>query len=289
MSKITITVSGPVGVGKSTVCAKLETLLKHLGCQVEWFGGQEEHNLSLEDWTDYAKIPIEIVERIVHTVKVYETYTEQNGWLRVSQEEYDLTKDRYEHRILRIPASEIIDYAQVDELIAKHSEWTSQGYGIIDSHRHKFAQDILALVGAEPKHREEDHSTDQVAQVSDIDPVGFMMKHQTGPDRGFSWVKEDIKFSKEWERVGLYTEDQVLEMLKEAGKNYDDRALKWRTSFDAMHRRAMRSESRIGPAKFILEPAKFILDETDDPIEQEFNTPTISHEEAMKYVNRDQK
>ncbi|WP_242460842.1 hypothetical protein [Burkholderia cenocepacia] len=30
---------------------------------------------------------------------IYETYTGQNGWLEVSQEEYERTKDMYEHRI----------------------------------------------------------------------------------------------------------------------------------------------------------------------------------------------
>jgi Lar family restriction alleviation protein len=38
------------------------------------------------------------------TVKVYETYTGQNGWLEVTQEEYDRTKDKYEHRIRRVSA-----------------------------------------------------------------------------------------------------------------------------------------------------------------------------------------
>jgi hypothetical protein len=40
----------------------------------------------------------------VATVKVYETYTGQNGWIEVTQEEYDRTKDKYEHRIRRVSA-----------------------------------------------------------------------------------------------------------------------------------------------------------------------------------------
>jgi hypothetical protein len=43
-------------------------------------------------------------EGAVETVKIYETYSGQNGWLEVSQEEYDRTKDKYEHRIRRVPA-----------------------------------------------------------------------------------------------------------------------------------------------------------------------------------------
>lgn len=41
------------------------------------------------------------------TVKIYEAYTAQNGWLRVTQEEYDRTKDKYEHRIRRVAASPV--------------------------------------------------------------------------------------------------------------------------------------------------------------------------------------
>ena len=33
------------------------------------------------------------------TVKIYETYTGQNGWLKVSQDEYDRTRHMYPHRI----------------------------------------------------------------------------------------------------------------------------------------------------------------------------------------------
>ncbi|MBB5448407.1 DNA-binding Lrp family transcriptional regulator, partial [Paraburkholderia sp. WSM4177] len=40
------------------------------------------------------------------TAKVYETYTGQNGWLEVTQEEYDRTKDKYEHRIRRVPVEQ---------------------------------------------------------------------------------------------------------------------------------------------------------------------------------------
>jgi hypothetical protein len=40
----------------------------------------------------------------VATVKVYETYTGQDGWIEVTQEEYDRTKDKYEHRIRRVSA-----------------------------------------------------------------------------------------------------------------------------------------------------------------------------------------
>jgi hypothetical protein len=40
----------------------------------------------------------------VATVKVYETYTGQNGWIEVTQEEYDRSKDKYEHRIRRVSA-----------------------------------------------------------------------------------------------------------------------------------------------------------------------------------------
>jgi hypothetical protein len=156
MSKITITVGGPVGVGKSAVCAKLETLLKHAGYDVEWVGGQEERNLGIEEWSD---------------------------------------------------AKDFLPEVEILERVEKSEE-----------------SNVL---------------------VSDIDPIGFMMKHQTGDDLGFSWNRNDSQFPKEWKRIGLYTEDQVIEMLRENGTHYDDRARKWRTSFDSMHQRAMRAEDKI--------------------------------------------
>jgi hypothetical protein len=36
-------------------------------------------------------------------------------------------------------------------------------------------------------------------------PVGYLMKHKCGPDRGFSWNKNDLQFSEDWIRVGLTT------------------------------------------------------------------------------------
>lgn len=307
MSKITITVSGPVGVGKSAVCAKLEILLKHLGCAVEWVGGQEEKNLSnLEDWSEWEKTPIEIVERVVGVRKVYETFG-KNGWVEVSQEEYDRTKYNYSHRIRRVPVDEvtdkgdalciesdgcpteravlqrfwrahsgrapqIIDQSKLDELLLKHSEWTPHGTAIVDTHRQKFAEELLELVSAKPGTYAEfgtaserflsgqtvqmSESTEELAalvienkvageQKILAKPLGFMMKHESGHDRGFSWNKDDHQFSSQWERVGMYSEDQVQEELQRAKDEYQEREHKWREAFEAMHQRAMRAEAKI--------------------------------------------
>lgn len=352
MSKITITVSGPVGAGKTTLCAKLEILLKHLGCDVEWVGGLQEASLGIEDWPNEFTTPIKLVEHVEVTEKIYETCSGQNGWQRVTQEEYDRTKDKYSHRIRRVPVQNVFDMkdmprtslkavqaiasedavwfeadgcpteravlqrfwrahggrvplliesSKIDELVAEHSEWTPQGYAVVDSHRHKLIADVLALTtaraarlvsptfaefgtarerfmsgapvqmsektrelaekviekSANDTRTEEEKIADGAAFICDtrLDlpfahmaehaPVGFMMKHQWGGDRGFSWVPHDIQFSEDWERVGLFTEEQLADALERANQDYNDRAKRWRDSFDTMHRRAMKAESQL--------------------------------------------
>lgn len=42
----------------------------------------------------------------VEAVVIYETYTGQNGWLQVSKEEYERTKEKYVHRIRTAPQAE---------------------------------------------------------------------------------------------------------------------------------------------------------------------------------------
>jgi hypothetical protein len=340
MSKITITVSGPVGVGKSTVCAKLEILLKHLGCKVEWVGGKEEKNLmQLEDWTETPKTPIEIVERVTASRKVYETYSGQNDWLEVSQDEYDRSEGVYERRIRRVAVDnvydmqdmpdmprtsqkafdaiasgdavcveadgcpteravlqrfwrahggrvpQLIEQKHIDELLQKHSEWTPYGFAMVDSHRHKFVNDLLALTTAKEAPKSDavhkalanfkDGTLGEIrflgetpmemrlipvdkgeeecgvrkdflfAHLEGQEPTGYLMKHSTGPDRGFAWNKNDLQFSEDWERVGLFTEEQLADVLKRANEDYNDRAKRWRDSFDTMHRRAMKAEAQI--------------------------------------------
>jgi broad-specificity NMP kinase len=110
MSKITVTVSGPVGAGKTTLCAKLQILLKHLGCDVEWKEGAAESNMGIEEWPNEFKTPIELVEKVIPTL------------------EPKVTQD------------------QIRELIVKHSEWTPQGFALVDTHRNKFAEELIALV-----------------------------------------------------------------------------------------------------------------------------------------------
>lgn len=66
MSKVTVTVSGPVGSGKSAVCGEIEILCKALGLQVEWVNGQEEKNLTHADWTEALEMykpEVTIVEK----------------------------------------------------------------------------------------------------------------------------------------------------------------------------------------------------------------------------------
>jgi hypothetical protein len=231
MSKITITVSGPVGAGKTTLCAKLQIFLKHLGCDVTWKDGAQEANLGIEEWPHKFGTKIELVEHVVPTRKVYETYSGQNGWLEVSQSEYDRSENVYERRIRREPV-----------------ESTSEPQRI-EQHRQKFANELLSLVGATTSSIPDL----PIMPVKAPDPVGFMMKHIMGPDRGFSWDKNDLQFSEDWLRVGLYTEEQFRKWLRRVDEDYQVRARNWRDSFDVMHRRAMRAEAKLKKVKLLME------------------------------------
>ncbi|KVF08958.1 hypothetical protein WJ04_09000 [Burkholderia vietnamiensis] len=67
MNKVTITVSGAVGSGKSALCGEIEILCKALGLQVNWIGGREEKNLTYADWTEALEMykpSVTLVEQI---------------------------------------------------------------------------------------------------------------------------------------------------------------------------------------------------------------------------------
>jgi hypothetical protein len=226
MSKITVTVSGPVGAGKTALCNKLEILLKRIGCQVEWVGGEQEKNLvNIEEWSDIPSVPIEIREHVVQTQKVYEIFSELGGWEEVTQEKYDRLKLSYESRIRRIHVAQEFVPELPKEKVQK-------------------APEVDSLLGM--------RTVFQFAHLSDQTPEGYMMKHKSGQDIGFSWEKNDLKFSEDWDRMGLYTEEQLNEVLVRANEDYNLRAKKWRDSFDAMHRRAMRAEGKLAEGAAVL-------------------------------------
>ena len=68
---VTVTVSGPVGSGKSAICGEIEILCKALRIPVEWEGGQEEKSLTHADWTS-------ALEMYKPTVKIAEQITPRN-------------------------------------------------------------------------------------------------------------------------------------------------------------------------------------------------------------------
>ncbi|BDD90909.1 hypothetical protein PanNE5_03490 [Pandoraea sp. NE5] len=73
MSKVTITVSGRIGSGKSALCGEIEIMCKALGLEVEWQDGQAEKNLTHADWTESLEMykpSVEIVEKIESPAKV---------------------------------------------------------------------------------------------------------------------------------------------------------------------------------------------------------------------------
>ncbi|WP_186035337.1 hypothetical protein [Burkholderia gladioli] len=65
--KITVSVSGPVGSGKSAICGEIEILCKALGLEVRWIGGDLEKSLSGADYVHFLEMykpTVEIIEAI---------------------------------------------------------------------------------------------------------------------------------------------------------------------------------------------------------------------------------
>lgn len=73
MTEITVTVSGPVGCGKSAIAGEIEIALKALGVPVRFSDEKEmrsEKNMTGADWTGYlemCKPSVVIAERISPT------------------------------------------------------------------------------------------------------------------------------------------------------------------------------------------------------------------------------
>lgn len=68
MAEITISVTGPVGSGKSAVCGEIEILCRALGLDVMWERSAQEKNLTGADWTAALELyrpTVRIVERAV--------------------------------------------------------------------------------------------------------------------------------------------------------------------------------------------------------------------------------
>jgi hypothetical protein len=64
-NKVTITVSGQTGTGKSAICGEIEIALKAVGVNVIWPGGRvnrEHWTHGNEYWIDLYKPEVEIVE-----------------------------------------------------------------------------------------------------------------------------------------------------------------------------------------------------------------------------------
>jgi hypothetical protein len=64
---VTITVSGPVGCGKSAIAGEIEIAMKAIGVPVQWRNSQSEKNMTHADWQSYIEMyqpMVTIVERI---------------------------------------------------------------------------------------------------------------------------------------------------------------------------------------------------------------------------------
>lgn len=68
---VTVTISGPVGCGKSAIAGEIEIALKAIGVQVSYqdeMGAQSEKRMTHADWQTYIEMykpNVVLVERIV--------------------------------------------------------------------------------------------------------------------------------------------------------------------------------------------------------------------------------
>lgn len=54
MARVTVTVSGPTGSGKSRLAMEIETALKAIGVNVEWCEAAQERDARLEAWAEQS-------------------------------------------------------------------------------------------------------------------------------------------------------------------------------------------------------------------------------------------
>ena len=52
MARVTVTVSGPTGSGKSRLAMEIEIALKVIGVKVEWCEAEQERESRLEAWSE---------------------------------------------------------------------------------------------------------------------------------------------------------------------------------------------------------------------------------------------
>lgn len=82
MNRVTVTVSGAVGTGKSAICGEIEILCKALGLDVQWSNGKEEKGLTHADWTTALEMyrpTIEIIEAIEKTTAARAASSNETG------------------------------------------------------------------------------------------------------------------------------------------------------------------------------------------------------------------
>lgn len=54
MARVTVTVSGPTGSGKSRLAMEIEIALRAIGVKVEWCEAAQEREARLEAWAEQA-------------------------------------------------------------------------------------------------------------------------------------------------------------------------------------------------------------------------------------------
>jgi deoxyadenosine/deoxycytidine kinase len=66
---ITVTISGPVGCGKSAICGEIEIALRAIGVPVRWYD-EGEKNMTHSDWQTYLEMyrpSVVIIEKVSRT------------------------------------------------------------------------------------------------------------------------------------------------------------------------------------------------------------------------------
>jgi hypothetical protein len=111
----------------------------------------------------------------------------------LSKDDFDLCM-RIAKRALTRPT--IIDKSTLKRLATQH------GYRLVDDAP---AQPILPDTPT-VRFMIAEAEQDAALEAEVPKPVGYMMKHATGTDIGFSWNPNDPQFDKHWQRIPLYAE-----------------------------------------------------------------------------------
>lgn len=84
MARVTVTVSGPTGSGKSRLAMEIEIALKALGINVEWCEEAQEREARLEAWAEQSgawqvALPDVVLQEINTPISIAEGFRRIGG------------------------------------------------------------------------------------------------------------------------------------------------------------------------------------------------------------------